>query len=63
MQSCYDRQLAGYRRVIEESLGKDRKAMRLFIKIMPVFKHYICTAYGISDIFYGRNNNKTTGTG
>ena len=39
LKSCYDRQLAKVGSIVEESTGRNRKAMILFTKIMPEFKH------------------------
>ena len=48
LQLCYDRQLANIGGIVKESVGKNRKAMKLFIKTMPNFNYNICTGYGIS---------------
>ena len=48
---------------MKEALGKDRQAMKLFTKVMPVFKHYLCTLYGISKNYYRKSINKLIETG
>ena len=53
LKSCYDRQLANVGSIVEESIGRNRKAIMLFTKIMPIFNHYICTGFGISKESYG----------
>ena len=53
LQLCYNRQLANVGSIVEESVGRNRKIMMLITKIMPIFKHYICTGFGISDDSYG----------
>ena len=47
---------------IEESVGKDQNAMKLFTKIMPRFKHYISTRFGISTRYYRGEENLLVGT-
>ena len=37
--------------------------MRLFTKIMPIFEHHICTAYSISENYYGGEENPMARTG
>ena len=49
--------------IVEESTGRNRKAMLLFMKIMPHFKHYVQTGYGISDSYYGGKEDNLAGTG
>jgi len=63
LKSCYDRQLAKVGGILEESTDRNRNAMKLFTKIMPVFKHYINTGYGISEEYYGGAQNELAGTG
>ena len=53
LQSCYDRQLANVGSIVEESVVRNRAAMKLCTRIMPQFKHFISTGYGVSDNFYG----------
>ena len=45
LQSCYDRQLLNIGGIIEESSGRDRKAMKLITKVMPNLKHFIPTIW------------------
>ena len=63
LQSCYDRQLANVGSIVEESVGRNRSAMKLYTKIMPRFKHFISTGYGVSTDFYGGNEMVLAGTG
>ena len=63
LQSCYDRQLANVRSIVEESAGRNREAMILFTKIMPIFNHYMCTGFGISNAPYGGRQEQLAGTG
>ena len=53
LKSCYNRQLANVGSMVEESVGRNRKAMMLFTKIIPIFKYYIYTGFGISNKSYG----------
>ena len=63
LQSYYDWQLANIGSIIEESAGREWKTMKLFIKIMPNFKHYISTGFGISTRYYRGEENLLAGTG
>ena len=57
LQSCYDRQLAEIRGILEESVGKDRAAMKLITKVVPNWRHRICTGFGFSESHHGGQNN------
>ena len=64
LQSCYDRQLPNVGSIVEELVGCNRNAMKLYTKIMPKLEHYVSTGYGISDGFYGGNTElANTGQG
>ena len=54
LQLCYDRQLSKVGSIREESTEK--KAMHLFTKIIPYFKHYTNKGYRMWDGYYGRDN-------
>jgi hypothetical protein len=63
LQSCYDRQLAEIGGILEESTGKDRKAMKLIAKALPILKHFVCTGFGVSSLYYGGREDRLAGTG
>jgi hypothetical protein len=63
LQSCYDRQLAEIGGILEESVGKDRSAMKLIAKVIPNWRHYVCTGFGASSTYYGGEEDKLAGTG
>ena len=63
LQSCYDRQLVNIGSIIEESIGVNRNGMQLFSKIIPRWKHYIYTSFGISNMYYGGDDREMAGTG
>ena len=63
LQSCYDRQLAEIGGILEESVGKDRSAMKLIAKVIPNWRHYVCTRFGASSTYYGGEEDKLAGTG
>ena len=63
LKSCYDRQLVNIGGLIEESIGRDRHAMQLTQKITPRWKHYVSTAFGVSEECYGGEENELAGTG
>jgi len=53
LQSCYDRQLVNIGGIVEESVGRDRKALKLITKVIPNWEHHLSTAFGISKKYYG----------
>ena len=63
LQACYNRQLAEVGRILEESVGRDRKALKLIAKVIPNQNHYISTLFRISDTYYGGEDNHLAGTG
>ena len=63
LKSYYNRQLANIGGIVEESIERNRKAILLFTKIMPIFNHYVCTGYGISKQYYREENDLLVGTG
>ena len=58
-----DRQLPNIRGVVEESVGSNREAIKLITKVLPSYKHYVGTTYGISEDSYGGINSLLGGTG
>ena len=63
LQSCYDRQLANIGGILEESVRRNRKAMKLITKVIPNQMHYLSTVFGISENYYGGESNQLVGTG
>jgi len=63
LKSCYDRQLVNIGALIEESIGVNRNGLKLITKIIPRWKHHICTAFGISESYYGGIDHEMAGTG
>lgn len=64
LKSCYNRQLSNIESIVEESVGRNRKEMILYTKIMPNFENHVNTGYGISQEYYGgRNSLDGTGQG
>jgi len=63
LQSCYDRQLAEIGGIVEESVGRDRAAIKLITKVIPNWRHYIRTGFGISNEYYGGEYDQLAGTG
>ena len=49
--------------IVEESLGVDRKAIRVITKIISVFRHQVYTSYGASLITYRGEYSDLVGTG
>ena len=63
LQSCYNRKPPSIGGIIEESAERDRNAMKLITKVMPNLRHYLCTGFGISSEYCGRECNQLAGTG
>jgi len=63
LEACYDRQLANIGSIVKESVSINRKIAQLIAKVIPVFKHYVCTSYGISIHFYSGQFDLLAGTG
>ena len=63
LQSCYDRQLANIGGIVEELVGRDRRAIKLITKVIPNWEHYLSTAFGISKKYYGGEERNLAGTG
>ena len=63
LKSCYDRQLMNIGGLIEESIGRDRDLMKILTNLIPRWKHYVSTAYGISSEYYGGSEKELAGTG
>ena len=63
LQSCYDRQLPNFMSIIKESIGIEWASIKLFTKVLPVFKHYIYTSYSISTDYYRGQEDLVGGTG
>jgi len=59
LKSYYDRQLPNLVSIIEESTSIERAPIKLFTKVLPRFKRYICTGYRISSRYYGRPTDPT----
>ena len=63
LQSCYDRQLVNIRSIVEELVGRNRSAMKLFTKLMPNFQRHVSTGHRVSSNFHGGEEEKLEGTG
>ena len=48
---------------MQESVGIQRKLIKLLMKVLPVIKYFICTSFRISSMSYGGNNEVQSGTG
>ena len=63
LKAYYDRQLPALGCLIQEAVGVDRQAAKVFAEILPIMEHYICTNFGISKISYGSCVEPLGGTG
>ena len=62
-KSCYDRKLSEIGKLTERSFGMHRSEVSFLCRILKNFNHYLLTAYGISDNFYGGYYDQLGGTG
>ena len=53
LKANYNRQLSNIGSVVEESIGRNRCAMRLYAKIIRHFQNHVNTVYGISEEYGG----------
>jgi len=63
LKACYDRQLPNIGCLVEESVGVDRNAAKMFAKVLPIMQHHVCTDFGISENAYGSRIESLGGTG
>ena len=63
LESCYARQLAEIRSIIQELVGIERLPIKLFMKMIPVMEDHICIGYRISKEWYRGINKRMAGTG
>ena len=63
LKACYDRQLPNLGCLVQESVGVERKAAKIFAKVLPIMKHHVCTDFGISKDTYGSQTERLGGTG
>ena len=63
LEACYDRQLPNIASILQESMGVERKAIKLLTKVIPIFKYYICTIYGVSNTCYRGEIDPLAGSG
>ena len=48
---------------MEESVGRDKAAIKLITKVIPNWRHYIRTGFGNSNEYYGGEYDQLAGTG
>ena len=63
LEVCHDRQLPEGRRLVKDSLGTNRKVVKLVAKVLPRFEYYVWTVNGVSKEKYGGEKDKLDGTG
>ena len=63
LESFYDRQQENVYRVVEEVIGVDSLAIKLFTKVIPRFEYRICINFGISEASHGGGNDLLGGLG
>ena len=58
LEVYYNQKLALIGSIIQESVSIERNTIKLILKIIPNFEHYICTSYSISTKYYrGQKDN------
>jgi len=63
LKASYDRQLPNIGCMVQEAVGVNREASKVFAKVLPIMQHHVCTDFGISKNFYGSKVEKLGGTG
>ena len=63
LKACYDRQLPNLGCMIQEAVGVNREASKVFAEVLPIMTHHVCTDFGISKIIYRSKREKMGGTG
>ena len=63
LQSYYYRQLAEIRSIVQESVGVQRKLIKILTNILPVIQDFVYTSFGISSESYRGNNEIQAGIG
>ena len=48
LEACYDRQIPELCGLVEESIGANRKLVKLLTKLLPRFEHHVGTVNGVS---------------
>ena len=62
LQSCYDCQLSNVDSIIEELVGRNRSAMKLFAKLLPNLNKHVSAGHGASQNHYSGKDEKLEGT-
>ena len=62
LQSCYDWQLLNIGSIVEEAVGRNRYAMKLYTKLIPNFRYYVSTVFWVSTNFYEGEDKNLAGT-
>ena len=63
LESCYDRQLPELFGLVEESLGANRKVVKLVAKVLPSFEHHVGTVNSVSKDIHGGQKDMLGGIG
>ena len=63
LELYYDRQLVNLISIVLESIGIDRKVIKLIMKVILAIIHYTYMGYGISTHTYRSKSKRTSGTG
>ena len=63
LKACYDRKLPNIGCMVQEAVGVNWAAAKIFQTVLPVMKHYVATDYGISTESYRSRENMIGRTG
>ena len=53
LEAYYNQQLPILRGMVEKALAVDRKAIKVFSKMIENLRHKVCTSFRISENYYG----------
>ena len=63
LEACYDRQFPELCGLVEESLGANRKVVKLVAKVLPRFEHHVGSVNGVRKDKHGGEKGMLGGTG
>ena len=49
--------------IVQEAVGVERKPAQIFLKVLPIMNHHVCTSFGISQKTHGSKFENLGGTG
>ena len=63
LEACYNRQLLLVLGLMQKSIGVNCSVVKVISNIIPRFRHFVCTYYGIAKTNYKCKNEELTNDG